>query len=47
MPNPAEQFDDNAPDVAVPMIRRPVLFYACVLLAFGLLGAAVIALGRQ
>ena len=29
-----------------PPIRRPVLFYACVVVAFGLLGAAVIALGR-
>jgi len=34
---------DDAPD-SVPPIRRPILFYASAMVAFGLLGAAVLAL---
>ncbi|WP_267904685.1 hypothetical protein [Algimonas arctica] len=38
-PSDHDQTDDN-----IPPIRRPVLFYLTVTLAFGLLAAAVLAL---
>ena len=34
----------DEPTPAPPPIRRPVLFYGCVVVAFGLLGAAAIRL---
>ena len=40
---PADTPTPDAPER--PPIRRPVLFYASALVAFGLLGAAVIMLG--
>ena len=41
-----ERQDAQASRQTPPPIRNPVLFYACVLIAFGLLGAATIALTR-
>lgn len=37
--------DTNADPQDRPPIRRPALFYGSAVVAFGLLGAAVIALG--
>ena len=37
---------DPVPNRAPPAIRRPVLFYASAVVAFGLLGGAVLALTR-
>lgn len=40
----AEPAQSDTPSAERPPIRRPVLFYTCVGVAFGLLGAATLAL---
>jgi hypothetical protein len=36
--------EQNTPAPSTPPIRRPVLFYMAVIVAFGFLGAAILAL---
>lgn len=43
-PNPADA-PDPADTPSLPQVRRPWVFYGSALVAFGLLGGAVIALG--